>query len=247
MTTQSTKKKEQKLYRGAYDYSRNNNVYTEETFDVYRDKKEMGLNFVAQTISRVSTGELLNIHVDYTVNKDFIPVKVFIDKTLGNEHVKESYVFNSKTNVITYKFKSAEEDETHEFTTSPKFHIATPTVCTSMLFLKSKKVDATSKTYFNTIISKNQWKFEEPPTTKSLGVERLSLSSENLNLDGSTVSAMEYKIFEQFSEESDAEENMNDFLRVYISPHVTIPYLVKSEEGTKMQVRYLNNLSEAEL
>ncbi len=247
MNTKTKKKKEQKLYRGAYEYSRNNNIYTEETFDVYRDKKEMGLNFVSQTMSRVATGELLNISVDYTVNKEFIPVKVHIDKTLGNEHVEETYIFNNKTNIITYTFKSNDEKEVHEISTGPKFHIAAPTVCTSMLFLKTKKVDATSKTNFTTFVSENQWSFKSIPSSKSMVIERVSLTAENLSIDGSNLTAMEYKLFEQPDDEGDNDANINDFLRVYVSPHASIPYLVKSEEGTKMQVKYLNNLSEVEI
>jgi hypothetical protein len=241
------KRKEQKLYRGAFNYMRNDNIYTEETFDVYREKKEMGLIFVAQTISRVSTGELLNISVEYTINKDFLPTKVSVSKTLGNEHVDETYSFNHRNNIVTYTFKTKEEEEVCEISVGPKFHIAAPVVCTSMTFLKTKKVDATSKTYFSSLVSPNKWTFEGPPVSKNIVIQRLTVTAENLSLDGSNVSAMEYKLSEQTDEENEMEADTSAFIRVFVSPHVTIPYLIQSEEGTKMQVKYLNDLSEAEI
>ena len=61
-------RKEDKIYRGAFTFIRNENNYAEEVFDVYRDKKDLSYHYVSEAIVKVSTGEVLNLHVEYSVN-----------------------------------------------------------------------------------------------------------------------------------------------------------------------------------
>jgi len=235
-----------KIYRGAYSYYRNENIYCEETFEVYKDSKEMGFNFVVQLISRVSTGELLKIAIDYSINKNYIPTQVFIDRTLGNEEVKETYTFDNKNNKLKYCFESKKEKKTVELSTGPIFHISTPCVCTSMLFLKSKKFNNTGKNHYTIYNSNNQWAFEKEPVGKNILVEKISQSAENISIDGSTLQATQYKVFEDLNEIPLLAKN-ESFIRVFTSSYATIPYIVRTEDGTKIQVKYLNDLTEAEI
>ncbi len=65
-----------KVYRGAYNYYKGDKLYAEEEFEVYKDRKELGMSFFARLHARVATGELLNIYVDFTLTKDYLPQKL---------------------------------------------------------------------------------------------------------------------------------------------------------------------------
>ena len=239
------KKKDNKIYRGAYKYMRNGNEYCEETFEVFKEKGESSTLFQSQIMSRVSTGELLNITVDFKINKDYIPTLVVINKILGNDNVLETYSFNSKNNTVEYTFKNGDETKTATLNTTPKFFISTPAVCTSMLYLRSKKFDPTGKNIYNVLSSSNQWSYENDPEFNAITVRRMNQSSETKNLDGNNVQGMDYKIEEQ--SDSDEYDKTTPHLRSFVSQHITIPYFLEDGQGTKIEIKYLNNLSEREL
>lgn len=232
-----------KTYRGAYKYLKGETVYCEEEFEVYRDRKELGMSFFSIIHSRVATGELLTYYIDYQINKEYIPQSVYIEKTLGKEVVTELYTFDGRKNLLEYVFVSANGDrEHHTINTSPKFFIATPAACTSMIFLKSKKEDTTGKNYYNFIQSRNQWTFEKMPESVNVGLERLSASSVNLSIEGSNLQAIEYKVFDPKEFEDIEDQNLLRNLRVHVSKYATIPYMIKSSDDIKIQVKYLNDL-----
>ena len=242
--TDKAKRKANKIYRGAYNYLRNGNIYCEETFEVFKDKNDMGLLIESQLISRVSTGELLNITVNYKVNKDYLPTMVMVNKVLGNENVVEIYTFNTKNNIINYSFENSEGKNTVEINSSPKFYISTPSISTSMLYLRSKKFDGTAKNIYNVLSSSNQWNFEENPSFNNIAVERMTLTSESRNLDGASIQGVEYKIEQQSEHEPGV---IVPFLKCFVSQHVTIPYFLEDGDGTKIEIKYLNDLSERDL
>lgn len=240
------KRKGNKIYRGAYKYLRNANIYCEETFEVFKEKNDSGMLFSSQLISRVSTGELLNITVDYKVNKDYIPTLVVINKILGNENVVETFSFNHKKNKITYTFEASDESKVVELNTTPKFFISTPSVCTSMLYLRSKKFDPTSKNLYNVLSSSNQWTYESDPSFNAISVQKISLTTESRSLEGATIQGVEYKVTQHYDSQEEAEQD-DQVLKCFISQHVTIPYFLEDGTGTKIEVKYLNDLSEREL
>jgi hypothetical protein len=237
--------KNDKIYRGSFNYFRNENQYAEETFDVYRDKKEQTFHYVSEVIARVSTGEILTIHVEYVVNKEFIPIFVMIEKLMGKDFSKEIYEYNVKRNFILYAIKNSKGDEEKmEIATAPKFHIATAASACSMLFLRSKKLDSSGKNSFNFLIGNNQWDFKETPKFKNVIVERANLTNEKINIEGQNVQATQYKIFDDGEDLKSVKEPAH--IRVYISQHGGIPYLIKGEDGTKIQIKFLNDLSDKE-
>lgn len=234
--------KGEKVYRGAYKYLKGETVYCEEEFEVYKDRKELNLSFFAELHSRVATGELLTTYVDFQISKDYVPIKVLVEKTLGKEVVKEIYDFNKRTNVIDYLFISKKGEQHCQITTNPKFGIQTPAACTSMLFLRSKKEDTTAKNYFNIITSFNHWKFENEPSQQTIVLERAGSSQESMLIEGQSVQAIQYKMYNA-EELSEAEnQNLVEISKSYVSKHATIPYLVKSDDGIKIQIKYLNDL-----
>lgn len=227
-----------KIYRGAYSYLRNKNVYSEEQFEVYKNKQDLSMKFFIDTHSRVITGELLTISIDYFVSKDFIPQEVKISRTLGEQTVVEKYIHTPQKNSLTYSFDSGEEIIEKTILTAPIFHICVPAVATSMLYLKSKKEDTTGKNTYTVLQSYNQWQFDKVPHSRLLIVQRASSRPENLNIEGNNIQATPYKIFE-----SDDISSLNDScIYAYISKYATIPYMIRSDDGTKIQIKYLNNL-----
>ncbi|MCR9203927.1 MAG: hypothetical protein NXH75_05090, partial [Halobacteriovoraceae bacterium] len=68
----------EKVYRGAYNYLKGDTLYAQEEFEVYKDRKELGMTFFAELHSRVATGELLTVFVDYVITKEYVPQKLVI-------------------------------------------------------------------------------------------------------------------------------------------------------------------------
>ncbi|MBH48314.1 MAG: hypothetical protein CME71_09120 [Halobacteriovorax sp.] len=228
----------EKVLRGSYNYFRFNNIYSEETFEVYRDRQDFSVSFYADIHSRVSTGELLTINVDVKLGKDFVPTYVKVVRALGKDHVTETYTFEKSSSSVEYTFETESESESAKIPISSKFHVATPAACSSMVFLKSKKEDTTSKNYYHLIQSSNNWKYDSVPGVKMIAMQRIGTGSENIVIDGHSVQATHYKLFE---DDSDALDNQQS-LKVHISKHATVPYMIKSDDGTKIQIKFLNDL-----
>ena len=236
-------RKEDKIFRGAFIFFRNENSYAEENFDVYRDKKDQSIHYVSEAIVKVTTGEVLNLHVEYIVNKDYIPLTVIIEKIMGKESTRESYEYSTKKNYLIYKFNNSKaEEHTEEISTAPRFHIATPTAATSMLFLRSKKFDANGKNSFNSLISFNQWEFKESPKFKNLILERASLTAEKISIDGQSVQATQFKMFDDSTDFKLSKDPQH--IKIFMSQHAGIPYMLRTDDGTKIQIKYLNDLSD---
>ncbi len=245
---QYLKPKSEKFIRGAFDYLHNGHVYAEETFEVFRENKELTTTFKSWLISRVSTGELLKVNVDFTISKKFIPTKVIVDKALGNEIVKEEYRFSSRRNVIEYLFtnKKSGQKKNLEFSTNPIFHIMVPAACTSFLFIKSKKFDSTTKNGYHIFTSFNKWKYRWPPDSQMIFLERLSSTLEKVKMDSrNEVTGMRYRM--EPDSDSDSDRSL-PAMEVLLSEHSSIPYLIRDfpdSEGNiahEVRIKYLNNL-----
>lgn len=241
--TSKSYKKEDKIYRGAFNYFRNENIYAEEQFDVYRDKKEQSLHFISEAVVKVTTGEILNLKVEYIINKEYIPLFVMIEKTMGKESSMETFEYNSRRNHLAYRFTNSKNDEkTDEIATAPKYHIATPTAASSMLFMRSKKFDASGKNSFNILVGQNQWDFKETPKFKNVILERASLTTEKMQIDGQSVQATQYKMYDEGTDFKNIKDPQH--IKVFLSQHGAIPYLIRTDDGTKIQIKYLNDLAD---
>jgi hypothetical protein len=234
-----------KIYRGAYEYSKNDNIYAEENFEVYRDPNDMGIHFVGQQMARVSTGEILRVNMDYIMTKDFIPMFVSVEKVLGKDHVKELYAFDQKRNCCLYEYESKTFKKQEELIVTPKFHISTPLACTSCTFIKSKKEDPTAKNLYLTLKSFNNWNYIDTPEMQVLTLQRMNLTSENITISGNTVQATKYKLFEEEQEDlSNVKKKIINppVIKVALSKYSAIPYSLQTSDGIKVQIKYLNDL-----
>lgn len=236
-------KKEEKIFRGAFSYFRNENIYAEEIFDVYRDKKDLSYHYVSEAVVKVSTGEVLNLHVEYIVNKEYIPQLVIIEKIMGKESTRETYEYILKKNHLLYKFTNSKgEEHVEEILTAPKYHIATPTAVSSMLFLRSKKLDTSGKNSFNSLVSSNQWEFKDVPKFKNIILVRVGVAMEKINIDGQNVQASQFKIYDEATDFKNIKDPQH--IKMYLSQYGAIPYIIRTDDGTKIQIKYLNDLTE---
>lgn len=234
-----------KIYRGAFNYYRGGSIYSEETFEVFRERRDQSYEFVSEIHSRVSTGELLSIKTNFYVNKEFIPQRVMVDRSLGNEAIREEWYYSKKKDEITYLFHERLGSTEVKLNTGPKFHISTPTTATSMLFIKSKKFDTTGKNVYSLWQSNNEWTFEHNPKTVFVNIKKMSNQNESMNIEGQNVQAIQYRLFENMDEDEEEEKYGGEppYINIYLSKHLAIPYLVRSDtDKTKVQIRYLNNL-----
>ncbi|MCB9062252.1 MAG: hypothetical protein H6622_12095 [Halobacteriovoraceae bacterium] len=240
--------KKDKVYRGAFNYYKGTNLYCEETYDVYKNKKESSIHYFSEIIARVATGELLKVGVAYSVNKDFIPTKVIIKKMLGQEKTEEVYRFDDKINVIKYKFESTKEKKRVEIPTGPRFHISTPTTVTSLAFFLTKKFDQTQKNTYQSFFCDNHWKYVGPPYTKTISLQRVSMTNEKITVNGADLVAVHYKIQED-SQYSMSPNSKGEFQKIkeidaYMSKHIAIPYILESvDDGVRIEVKYFNDLN----
>ena len=234
----------QKIYRGAYSYLRNGKPYCEETFDVFRDHKEMTVDFNAQLFSRVPTGELMRIKLEYRVDNKYNPVSVSIEKSLGSELSKETYECTSRTNIMIYKFTNNVGNVTeYKMNTPPKFHITTPFACTSCLFLLSKKIEGLGKSFFTVIGNYNRWRYSTDLHSTSILAQKLKLEeNESLVIGGKKLISELFHICEDDMNRSGDTYLSLPFIRAYISQHMSIPYmLVEESTKTTIQVKYFNS------
>jgi hypothetical protein len=240
-------KHSKKIFRGAYTYIKKEGAYAEEIFEVFRDGQEQGIHFLAKLHSRVTSGELFNIDVHYSLTKDYQPVYLTIKRSMGTEIIQEIFDYNPRKALLNYIFISDDEEISREINTPPKFHLTAPVACSSMVFLRSKKFDATSKNYYTFMSSSNQWKFESDPFTHSITVQRLTATAENIVIDGNNLQAIDYRMIEDNNDSGDNDVKLaagQESLKISVSPYITIPYLLRSPDGTKIQIKYLNNLTD---
>lgn len=231
-----------KVCRGAYDYFKRDTMYAEEEFEVYKDRKDLYTTFIANLYARIPTGELLTTYVDYVVTKDFMPHNLYIERTLGKNTIQENYSFDDKENRLNYHYSGPKAKKHVQIATPSKFSLTTPTTSTSFTFLKSKKEDPLAKNYYNVVGADNNWSFEKGPDTKVVVMERLGIGSESISIDGKQLQSVPYKLFDSEDlEDGEEAANTAPFLNVFMSSIVTIPYQIKSDDGTKIQVKYLND------
>ena len=238
--------KTEKIYRGSYEYLNNGRVYAEESFEVFRDNHELTYTFNTEIHSRVATGELLTVTVEYIIGKDYIPKRVEIDKTLGKEHINEIFEANNKVNVVKYFFSNNEESHESQISTPPRYHITSPASCSSLLFILSKKFDTTSKNDYTIISSLNQWEYKSDLVSKSLSMKKLSATPDVVDLDDKKLTGDYYELF-NFDNDDNAitgkqKEEDNESIKIFLSKHMAIPYILEGQNNTNIQIKFLNHL-----
>ncbi|RLA64801.1 MAG: hypothetical protein DRQ88_10270 [Epsilonproteobacteria bacterium] len=235
-----------KLYRGAYDYYENGKRYCTETFEIFENHQDQIYIFKADILGRAPTGEVLTVKVDYKISKRFAPIAVRVEKLLGSRVALETYNFDLKENIMNYKFISEGDIGETQIQTKHKVHIATPAICTSLLFLKSKRLQNTGINSFVSLVSQNKLNFSKPPEKKGISIERISGTPIDIFISGKRLKCVKYQMrgYEIFSDVSDPlVEKDVPFLDIFLSKHLTIPYRITDPKGNKLfEIKYFNYL-----
>ena len=228
------------IFKGFYDYSHGSNPYSEEEFEVYRNRKESMMSFFSNIYARLVTGEMLHVYVDYMVSKDCGPYKVLVEKTLGKNRSKEIYQHDKANNVVNYFFISEDKEKHVEIAVPPRFHIAAPSAISSMLFVQNRREESSEQTFCTFLTGQNKWAFEAAPTLQSVVLYKPREKMESLKIDGETVWAHVYKLYENTE-----GENLNlesPHLSVYMSQQFNIPYMFQSLSGVKIRIKKWENV-----
>lgn len=238
-----------KIYEGTFQYMKNKAIYSEENFTVYRDKRLYDLEFVSELHSRTATGELLQINVEYQVNKNWTPQFVKIVRTLGNKKVTETYEHQSSSSSLLYTFRSKLKKTEFKLPANTKAHITTPTAATSMLFIMTKRFDATAANNYQLITNNNLWTCEGEPKMKNVTVEKISIAAETIIVDKQDCQTMQYTMYETEVPDSSNQKKKKGKkrepappLNIFLSQFVAIPYIIDDTLGTKIMIKHLKQL-----
>lgn len=231
-----------RLYRGAYDYVSNGESYTEEKFEVFKEKRTFENHYESEILTRISTGQIFKVSVSFVVNKAWLPQSIIINRTLGNNFVKEHFDYNTRRNSLRYTYESPHTKNSEKIITPPRFTIQSPAAACSMSFISSKKIDQTAENFYYTFISPNSSLYKGKITNKNVILKRAKLGAVSMiPLGDSTVSATEYLIYD---DTQDAEQPK--VMHAYISKHLNIPYKLAFDENNYIQIKYLNDFTDSE-
>jgi len=237
------------IYKGAYDYFQEKRKYAEEIFEIYKDSQNHLLTFKAEVSGRAPTGEFLIINVIYSITESFSPIAVRVKKTMGKQTTLEEYLFDHTTNTMRYRFESNKMLGEINLATKQKMHISTPSISTSLLFLKSKKFQNATVNTYKTLISDNQWDLNHNLRLEDISVERISATPLNFSLKDQNIEAMVYRLskFEYDNSTSKNQPKDNPYLDFYLSKYLTVPYKIEDSLGGKiLEIRYFNSLEKSE-
>lgn len=230
-----------RVYTGSYNYFYKGTNYCEEYFEVLKSKEKSSFQFNSEMISRTKKGEIFQATVNFTVNHNFVPVLVQIQKQLGQENCKEVYKLNEITNSLEYRFYNRGVMERREIKVPAKYHIAAPTTSQSMLFIQSKNFETLSKQGYKLIQNDNSWVFKNAPYDSNMIVEKMSNSRKTIVLNGHKVKASPFTLYSE--NQNDPENNINEKLIVHVSKYHSIPYLIEDQVNDhRIEIVKLKNL-----
>lgn len=222
------------LLEGSYLYFDKEVNYSQENFKLVHLSEFQSYHIYAEILSRIETGEFLKILIRYEMNQHYVPLKVRIEKSIGNKYAQELYQIDPSTQELQYTFQNAQM--TQEFTRviSSKHYLTSPAVCTSAIFSLSKKFDATGRTPIVLISSDNDWTYQGPPTDKVVYAEFKTREMLDYKLNNNTLSASHLCLYEHDAAHAGADQPVELFL----SKHYAVPYqLIQGDQ--KFNIKHL--------
>ena len=230
----------EKVYHGVYLYSHRSNGYSEEEFEVYSSGQGATMAFFSNIYTRVATGEMLHLYVDYIVSRDYLPQMVLVEKKLGDNQTSEIYRYDREKGQVDYYFISGKEKKQYSIDSTSNFHIATPSAASSMLFIKLRKESDQGQSSHALIGSRNRWYFKAVPSPSSVLVKRPPRDTDNFRISNDVLPAFCYNIYEGL--DTQAGPNKIPPVKVYISRYARIPYKIKTTDGLEIKMIEFNNL-----
>lgn len=233
----------EKIFEGKYLYYKDGNQYSEELFSLEREDKTNGnYTFTSEILSRVTTGEFLKVYTDYELTSRMEPLNVRVKRSLGKNKSTERYFIDQKDKVVSYTFDGRNGYHDFEKIVNGKFHIATPSFCTSALMTQMRKLDPVQRTPYNVITSQNIWEYNEPFKENIIFIELMSLEPVHFKINDNELSAT----FVNFYEDDRDEKEPSPGTAFYLSKHFNIPYKAEFPGGIEVVVDKLKILEAKE-
>ncbi len=226
----------QEIYKGSYRYIHEKRNYSDERFSVYKNFDTQEITFVSEIVSRVANGEFLKINVIYTINLKHEPLNVIVEKFLGNHYSKETFTPDKNSHQLVYEFEGEGGKKSMRVQTPAKYHIATPAICTAMIFTKAKKYDPTILNSYYVISSDNVWEYQKSIESKLVYFRCDNIHvQEEVTINKKTLSGTKFDVFLE-------EKDNPDKITYFLSKHFAIPYQVKINRDTHVDIKELQNL-----
>lgn len=208
------------LIEGSYFYFEKDVNYSQENFQFSQslDKQEYFLK--SEILSRVETGEFLKIIVNHELNNHFVPSVIEIEKSIGNQSVKEIFKIDITNQDMKYSFITPTQSNDFSRPINAKHYLASPSFAGSAMFTMTKKFDSLGRTPVVLISSTNGWSYENPPSEKIVYAEYKSQELEDFKINNNELKASHLCLYEFDSIQTVVEKPVN----LYISKYFGIPY-----------------------
>lgn len=226
----------EKILEGKFLYFKDGNQYSEEFFTLEREDKTNGnFTFSSEILSRVQTGEFLKIYTDYELTSKMDPLNAKVTRSLGKNKSTERYYIDQKDKIVTYTFDGRDGYNDFEKIVNGKFHIATPSFCTSALMTLMRKIDPVQRTPYLVLSSQNIWEYTGPFEESLVFVELKSHEPETIVVNNNELTATLCHFFED-DRDSKIPAEPSAF---YLSKHFSIPYKAIFQGGIEIRVQKL--------
>lgn len=228
----------EKIFEGSYLYFQGGQNYSEENFTVELVTSLGNVIYASEILSRVDTGEFFKMRVRYEVNKFYVPQTILIEKFLGERHTSERYTTDPNNQTLTYHFSGDSGEHKIERPFGAKHFIMAPNFLTAALFTLTKKIETSARTPVTFITCPNEWDFQRPPEDKTLFVQMNTHAAQDLVVNGSPLSCIQYEIFEEDSLTGGGAPAA----QLWVSKHYGVPYQFEDKSGTRMTIKRLKKL-----
>lgn len=227
-----------KLFEGSYEYFNNGESYCQESFVVFKNEENKTIVYRVEVLSRVKTGELLKVNIDYEVSAKWNPVRVNIIKYLGEDYAEETFLVDYESNSLEYIFSDGKDEQQITRSIPNKFQITTPCFTTSMLYTQSKKSNAMGRNQYTLLVSQSEWAFNPEILDESVYAEFKTHEKTEIKLNNQSLACTKVVVYKH-----DSVENVQEApVLFYLSKHAGLPYMMDTESGVSIRVKNLKKI-----
>lgn len=208
------------LIEGEYNYVEKERNYCQETFKLTHNNETDHYTLLAEIFSRMDSGELLKVNVQYEMNQYYIPINVKISRSLGKKFSSETFFLDPTAQSLHYTFQNDSATQSYSMSASNKHYIASPSFATTALFTLSKKFDATDRTAVSIITSDNTWDYQAPPEDRIIYADFKTRELTDFKINKAELSAMLLHLYKGDANSPHPEQPVE----LYLSKHFNLPY-----------------------
>ena len=228
------------MVRGSYKFSHKNQVYAEEHFNILKNLDDKTFTFNSEIITPTVDESSLKIVSHYTVSHNYYPIQLTVEKYKGEFYSKETFTptKNHRTR-LQYIFESETARKEIKIQAPSHYHLATPAVCTALLFTKTKKYNPIISNTFYVITSENIWDYKRAPESRLV-----YLKCENIYEPEEVVIGDQALLGTRFNVFLDDGGKKKNKISYFISKHHAVPYQVIIDQDIQIDISNFENLGE---